>query len=280
MKKKLLIILFFAFFSSMINAQVITNGSFENWTAGEPDGWYTSNGLYAGSVTEVSNAHAGYHAVSMNAVLSGGSYQVYTLTLASMDVSSPPTALHGWYIFNSVNSEYLVVSVNILNGSNSSNYGIGQAVISASQSVYKEFVATINYVGGTNAQTAGVGFSMYALDNSADHSGTYAIIDDLSWDGTSGIDNIINGNSLNLEEASPNPAYDRTEIKYSVPSTAKVNLTIYDITGRIVKVLVNEIQTAGRYKAILNASDLQAGQYIYQLDISGQKLTKKLAVIK
>jgi hypothetical protein len=279
MKKKLLILLVFALVSRLLNAQV-TNGSFENWSGGNPEGWVSSNGLYPGSVTEVSNAHAGSHAVSMNAVLSGGQYQVYTLTLASMAVSSPPVALHGWYIFNSVNSEYLIVTVNILNGSNSSNYGIAQAVISASQSVYKEFIATINYTGGVNAQTAGVGFSMYALDNTADHAGTYAIIDDLTWGGAAGIDNIKNGYSVNLEQAFPNPAYDKTEIKYSVSTASKVNLTIYDITGKIIKVLVNETQTTGRYKAIFNVSELPAGQYIYQLDINGQKLTKKLAVLK
>ena len=280
MRKRLLIILLVASFSSLIYAQQITNGSFENWTSGDPDSWTTSNSLYPGSITEESTAHAGNHAVRMNAVLSGGQYQVYTLVISSLPITTPPVALHGWYMFNSVNSEYLIVNVNVVDDGNSSNHGIGQTVISASQSVYKEFVSTITYQGTSTETYAGIGFSMYALNNTLDHAGTYAVIDDLSWGGTAGIDNINPGNSIDLEKVSPNPSSGNTDIIYSIFSNSKVKLIIFDITGREIKVLVNENQTSGRYKAVLNVTELSVGQYICLLDVNGEKIARKLFVIR
>ncbi|MCC6254747.1 MAG: T9SS type A sorting domain-containing protein, partial [Ignavibacteriaceae bacterium] len=77
---------------------------------------------------------------------------------------------------------------------------------------------------------------------------------------------------FNLFQNFPNPFNPITTIKYDLPASLNpskggtlVNLVIYDILGRSVKVLVNEIQQAGRYEVQFDASDLSSGVYIYQL---------------
>jgi hypothetical protein len=89
-----------------------------------------------------------------------------------------------------------------------------------------------------------------------------------------------------LEQNYPNPFNPVTTIKYSVNKASLVKLTIYDILGREVKLLVNnEFKTAGTYNAEFNGSDLASGAYFYRIEakeINGKKFTdtKKMVLIK
>ena len=85
----------------------------------------------------------------------------------------------------------------------------------------------------------------------------------------------------------PNPFNPISTIKYDLPASLNpfkggtlVNLVIYDILGRRVKVLVNEIQQAGRYEVQFDASDLSSGVYIYQLIAEKYISSKKMILIK
>ncbi|NUM62181.1 MAG: T9SS type A sorting domain-containing protein, partial [Ignavibacteriaceae bacterium] len=85
----------------------------------------------------------------------------------------------------------------------------------------------------------------------------------------------------------PNPFNPNTTIKYDIPASLNpskggtlVNLIIYDILGRRVKVLVNEIQQAGRYEVQFNASNLASGIYIYQLIAEKFISSKKMILLK
>jgi hypothetical protein len=85
----------------------------------------------------------------------------------------------------------------------------------------------------------------------------------------------------------PNPFNPTTTIKYDLPASLNpskggtlVNLVIYDILGRRVKVLVNEIQQAGRYEVQFDASDLSSGVYIYQLVTEKYISSKKMILLR
>lgn len=90
--------------------------------------------------------------------------------------------------------------------------------------------------------------------------------------------------SYSLSQNFPNPFNPSTTISYDIASDGKVNITVFDITGREVATLVNEVQTAGYYTVELNASGLNSGLYFYRItagNVNGGFVeTKKMVLIK
>jgi len=88
-----------------------------------------------------------------------------------------------------------------------------------------------------------------------------------------------------LYPAYPNPFNPITTLGYDLPEDAMVNITIYDMMGRMVKTLVNSKQTAG-YKSIQwNATSdrnepVSAGLYLYTIDTGGFRETRKMVLLK
>jgi len=81
-----------------------------------------------------------------------------------------------------------------------------------------------------------------------------------------------------LFSASPNPYQGQTTISYHVNRTASVQLSVYDVTGKLVHTMVNATQQTGSYNYNFAAKNigLQAGMYFVQLTINGQTYTHKL----
>jgi hypothetical protein len=55
---------------------------------------------------------------------------------------------------------------------------------------------------------------------------------------------------------------------------------VFDILGREVKSLVNEIQKAGSYSVVLDASNLASGTYYYRMEAGDFVSTKKMIIVK
>ena len=66
---------------------------------------------------------------------------------------------------------------------------------------------------------------------------------------------------FHLSQNYPNPFEERTAIKYCVPRTCKVTVTIYDLQGRVLEKLVDEEKPPGTYEVIWNAGDIPCGMY-------------------
>ena len=83
----------------------------------------------------------------------------------------------------------------------------------------------------------------------------------------------------------PNPFNPITTLRYDLPEDALVNITIYDIMGRVVNNLVSNQQTAG-YKSIQwNATNdkgapVSAGLYLYRIEAGDFRQTKKMVLLK
>tara|TARA_B110000196_G_scaffold286714_1_gene270583 strand:- start:170 stop:1183 length:1014 start_codon:yes stop_codon:yes gene_type:complete len=83
----------------------------------------------------------------------------------------------------------------------------------------------------------------------------------------------------------PNPFNPITSLRYDLPQGELVNITVYDMLGRIVKTLVNSSQTAG-YKSIRwNATNdrnepVSAGLYLYTIQAGDFRQTKKMVLLK
>jgi len=78
----------------------------------------------------------------------------------------------------------------------------------------------------------------------------------------------------------PNPFNPSTKIKFNLPKTSKVKLNIYDIVGRKVKTLLDEIKNPGSYEVVFDASDLASGMYIYTIKAGSFQSSNKMMLLK
>jgi hypothetical protein len=78
----------------------------------------------------------------------------------------------------------------------------------------------------------------------------------------------------------PNPFNPATIIKYQVPVTSSVKLSVYDVIGREVAVLINETKTPGEYTATFDAKALSSGVYIYRLEAGNFVQSKRMLLVK
>lgn len=83
-----------------------------------------------------------------------------------------------------------------------------------------------------------------------------------------------------LSQNYPNPFNPTTKINFAIPKSGLVSLIVYDVLGREVKALVNEVKTPGAYSVDFNASDLSSGMYFYRLVSNGFVDTKKMMLVK
>jgi hypothetical protein len=83
-----------------------------------------------------------------------------------------------------------------------------------------------------------------------------------------------------LSQNYPNPFNPSTTVKYELPKTSHVTLTVYDLLGRQVSVLVNERREAGVHEVRFDGSNLASGVYFYRLQAGNFVQTKKMLVVK
>ena len=78
----------------------------------------------------------------------------------------------------------------------------------------------------------------------------------------------------------PNPFNPGTTIKYDLPKATHVSLTVYDLLGRELSVLVNERRDAGVYEVKFDGSNLASGVYFCRILAGSFVDTKKLLLLK
>jgi hypothetical protein len=88
-----------------------------------------------------------------------------------------------------------------------------------------------------------------------------------------------------LKQNYPNPFNPATTIVYELGKSAEVSLKIYSLTGREVKTLVNEKQSAGSRQAVWDGRDnsgyrVASGVYLYRLQVGNAVQTKKMVLLK
>ncbi len=85
---------------------------------------------------------------------------------------------------------------------------------------------------------------------------------------------------FNLYQNYPNPFNPSTIIKYDLSESGFVSLRVYDITGRLVAVLIDENKPAGRYEFSFHANGLSSGIYFYSLKTHSYSSIGKFTLIK
>jgi hypothetical protein len=90
-----------------------------------------------------------------------------------------------------------------------------------------------------------------------------------------GIKNKFNFNNY------PNPFNPSTQISFFLAADSKVSVKVYDVTGQLVAVLINnELRTPGVHSVLFDGSDLASGIYFYRLEAGDFSETKKMLLVK
>jgi len=83
-----------------------------------------------------------------------------------------------------------------------------------------------------------------------------------------------------LQQNYPNPFNPNTTIKYELPKSSVVKLSVYDMLGREISVLINDRRDAGVHEVKFDGSNLASGVYVYRLTAGDFVQSKKLVILK
>ncbi len=120
------------------------------------------------------------------------------------------------------------------------------------------------------------------VTGSANHSGTGIVFYTLRYSSINAIEP-ISGNipvKFSLEQNYPNPFNPSTSIRFDIPKSSNVRITVFDVLGREVGVLADEFLRAGEYRVKWDAGSVSSGIYFYSLRTDDFVQTKKMALTK
>jgi hypothetical protein len=88
-----------------------------------------------------------------------------------------------------------------------------------------------------------------------------------------------------LEQNAPNPFNPATVIKFNVPKSGHAALRVFNLSGQVVKTLVDREMEQGSYSVTWSGLDdhgneVASGVYFYQLEAAGKRATKKMVMLK
>jgi photosystem II stability/assembly factor-like uncharacterized protein len=142
---------------------------------------------------------------------------------------------------------------------------------------------SLGFVQG-NGTTAEI--STYSFVDVPDFEGTIQYrLKQTDYDGSfeySTIVEVVLGSpkSYSLRQNYPNPFNPTTTIEFALPIGGHVTLKVYDVLGKEVTTLINEVRNEGVHKYHFDASNFASGVYLYEL-VSGEfKDTQKMMILK
>jgi choice-of-anchor B domain-containing protein len=142
---------------------------------------------------------------------------------------------------------------------------------------------TIGFVEGNGTTTE---IKNYSYTDQSLQTGTYYYrLKQVDFDGGSEYSEevmaeVTNPSKFVLDQNYPNPFNPSTKIKFSIPNSEFVNLSIYNLVGEKVADLVNESLTAGEYEKEFNAAGLSSGIYIAKISAGNFNQAIKISLMK
>ncbi|MFN8116484.1 MAG: T9SS type A sorting domain-containing protein [Bacteroidia bacterium] len=97
---------------------------------------------------------------------------------------------------------------------------------------------------------------------------------------TTGVNNGISKGNLTLLAAFPNPASNEVTVNFGLNQSSKVEIEVYDVTGKIVNTVKLDNLEAGNHSSKLNTSSLSAGVYMYSVKSENAKMFSKFTIAK
>lgn len=83
-----------------------------------------------------------------------------------------------------------------------------------------------------------------------------------------------------LSQNYPNPFNPTTEIRFAIPTNEHVSLKVYDLSGKLIRTLVDDFMSVGSYNVNFNAQGLSSGVYFYKLSSGSFTQVKRMTLIK
>ncbi len=268
----------------------ILNAGFENWTNGTPDDWLTNDYSGLNPITQSTNSHSGSFAV-MGTVIFNHNTAVDPVLLSGGDgngfsISTRPAALHGFYIFEPyvLSHDTLVIGISL--SKQDTVIGVDTLFIGTATNSYREFVANIHYTASGTPDL--INISVYLEQQYAAYSGTYFLLDNLSFGSALSVDEPRTSlpSGFELSQNYPNPFNPTTTMDYQLAAPGYVSVVVYNILGEEVAQLVQSQQDAGYYSTAWNAVSSPSGIYYVRMTVSDQSgkqlyaATKKLVLMK
>ena len=282
-----LISLFLFTMTLTLSAQ-IPNAGFEQWTAGNPDGWVTTNIFGLGTpITQVAPAHSGASAVRGEVITTAFNDTLPPLLIGGnigqgFPISNRYGSLTGFHKFSPSGGDELIVVVLLY--SNGSGIGEGAINISAANSAFSQFTVPIDYYTTDIPDEAIIEITIVDPTSSIiAHPGSYFILDDLEFSLATDIqEGFASGVPVEfqLEQNYPNPFNPVTQIRYGLPRDAEVTLVIYNQLGQKVATLMEGRQTAGYHTVSFDAAQLPSGPYFYQIQAGTYQKVMKMMLLK
>jgi hypothetical protein len=87
-------------------------------------------------------------------------------------------------------------------------------------------------------------------------------------------------NGFKIYPSYPNPFNPTTTITYSIPARSRIRLSVYDVLGRQITILRDDIEPAGEHRATFDSRGLASGTYFLLLETPEGMLTSKISLIK
>jgi hypothetical protein len=86
--------------------------------------------------------------------------------------------------------------------------------------------------------------------------------------------------AFGIKGVMPNPFNPVVMVSYSLPTTQKVKVNVFNIQGQLIATLVNGTKGAGRHSVVWNAKGLSSGLYIVTLESNGKRDSRKVTLMK
>ncbi|NUM72698.1 MAG: T9SS type A sorting domain-containing protein, partial [Ignavibacteriaceae bacterium] len=234
----------------------INNTLMVGWPVGVLfDGTGTINGVVNGTCYIKNSILAGYRDKSLDTTRSNGTFDPITWFQSGANnngrifTTSADAQLNDAFNLNSPNALPGVNSPALTGGATPPNDGF--------------FDATATYVGAFGSVNWTAGWSNFSPvtsigdDNSAEVITSYA-----------------------LGQNYPNPFNPSTNIRFTLPESANVKLSVFNTLGEKVAELVNSTMDAGVHEVNFNAAGLSSGLYIYRLEAGNVVLSRKMNLLK
>jgi plastocyanin len=108
------------------------------------------------------------------------------------------------------------------------------------------------------------------------------MVDTIFVEGQTGIDDQLPSlpNEIELSQNYPNPFNAQTAIAYSLPFDSHVRITVYNLLGQTIEILVDQDQPAGYHQALWDATDAPTGVYFYRIEAADFVATRKMLLAK
>ncbi len=232
--------------------------------------------LSAGNYTVTASA-PGYDSKTFNNIIVTND----NLTTLDIQLTAHPLPVKLAYFTSSVSGRDVKLNWVTEMEENNERFEIQKAVVSSKESVDWEKVGFVKRKGNSkeavsysfedrNLQTGKYKYRLKQID----YNGNFEFFE-LAGDANVGLPA-----KFDLSQNYPNPFNPITKINFDLPESGLVTLKVYDVLGKEVATIVNEIKEAGYYTLSFDAEKFSSGIYFYRLSSNGFVSVKRMVVLK